>query len=170
MCRWLAYSGEPLYIEELVFKPRHSLIDQSLHATLETSTTNGDGFGIGWYGSRDIPGVYKSVRPAWNDGNLQVLASQIQSPLFLAHVRAATGTAIQQSNSHPFRHGKWLFCHNGRINEFGRIKRELALGVASELFPEICGSTDSELMFYLALTFGLEDDPVAGVEKMVGFV
>jgi hypothetical protein len=25
-------------------------------------------------------------------------------------------------------------------------------------------------MFYLALTFGLEDDPVAAVERMVGFV
>ena len=49
MCRWLAYSGSPVLIEELLYKPEHSLIDQSRHARLGVETTNGDGFGVGWY-------------------------------------------------------------------------------------------------------------------------
>src|SRR5215216_1828041 len=50
MCRWLAYSGSPILLEELLYKPEHSLIDQSLHSRLGVETTNGDGFGVGWYG------------------------------------------------------------------------------------------------------------------------
>ncbi|MGB5880567.1 MAG: class II glutamine amidotransferase, partial [Thermoanaerobaculia bacterium] len=170
MCRWLAYSGGPLYLEDLIFKPTHSLIDQSLHARAGETTTNGDGFGIGWYGSRDQPGLYKDTQPAWNDRNLQDLAAQIESSLFLAHIRAATGTAIQQTNCHPFRFGRWLFMHNGLIRDFQRIKRELALGVDPKLYSLIEGTTDSEIIFYLALTFGLDDDPIGAIERTVGFI
>jgi glutamine amidotransferase len=171
MCRWLAYSGAPLYLEELIFKPQHSIIDQSLSARTGPSTTNGDGFGIGWYGSRDSPGVYREVQPAWNDMNLRYLAGQIRSHLFVAHVRAATGgTPVQQTNCHPFQHGRWLFLHNGRIRNFGRIRRDLDFAVGTDLYNLMEGTTDSEVMFHLALTFGLEEDPVGGLERMVGFV
>jgi glutamine amidotransferase len=114
--------------------------------------------------------VYRSIHPAWNDRNLRELAAGISSPLFLAHIRASTGTAIQETNTHPFRYGNWLWMHNGLIREFARVKRELLLAVDDSLFTSIEGTTDSELMFYLALTFGLEDDPVAAVERMVGLV
>ena len=56
MCRWLAYSGTPVLLEELLYKPAHSLIDQSLHSRLGATTTNGDGFGVGWYGVGDDAG------------------------------------------------------------------------------------------------------------------
>jgi glutamine amidotransferase len=170
MCRWLAYSGSPIHLEELIFKPEHSLIDQSLNARVTATTTNADGFGIGWYGDRSFPGVYRDIRPAWNDNNLRDLATQIESRLFVAHVRSATVPPVQQTNCHPFRHGHWLFMHNGSIRQFTDLRRNLLLAVAPGLFPAIQGSTDSELMFYLALTFGLEIDPIAGVEKMVDFV
>lgn len=170
MCRWLGYFGAPLYLEELILKPKHSLIDQSLESHSGATTTNGDGFGIGWYGKRETPGVYKSTQPAWNDSNLRNLSAHIESPLFLAHIRAATGSAVQQTNCHPFQHGRWLFVHNGLIRGFDRVKRELILAVKSELYPEIKGTTDSELMFFLALTFGFEENPLSGLERMVGFV
>jgi len=170
MCRWLAYSGSPICLEELIFKPEHSLIDQSLSAKVTATTTNADGFGIGWYGGRSFPGLYRDVQPAWNDSNLQDLAAQIESPLFLAHVRSATVPPVQQSNCHPFRHGHWLFMHNGSIRRYSELRRDLLLAVAPGLFPSIGGNTDSELMFYLALTFGLEVDPSAGVERMVDFI
>ena len=170
MCRWLAYSGSPVLLEDVLFRTNHSLIDQSLSARASETTTNGDGFGVGWYGSRTEPGVYKDVRPAWNDCNLRALAAQIESPLFLAHVRAATGSPVQRSNSHPFRHGKWLFVHNGLINEFASLHRDLALGVLPELYHDITGSTDSEIMFMLALTFGLASDVHTGLARMAGFV
>jgi len=170
MCRWLAYSGEPIYMDELIFRTERSLIDQSLHARLGHDTTNGDGFGVGWYGTREIPGVFHGVRPAWNDANLNDLTSQVSSRLFLAHVRATTGSPVQKTNCHPFRYETWLFMHNGHIRDYMAIKRDLVLAVAPELFTEIKGTTDSEIMFYLALTFGLQDDPVLGMERMVGFV
>ena len=170
MCRWLGYSGGPLTLDELILKPEHSLIDQSLESRSGATTTNGDGFGIGWYGDRETPGIYKDVQPAWNDRNLRDLTAHIESPLFLAHIRAATGSAVQQTNCHPFRQERWLFVHNGLIRGFDRVKRDLVLAVEPELYPMIMGSTDSELMFYLALTFGLEESPLTGLERMVGFV
>jgi predicted glutamine amidotransferase len=170
MCRWLAYAGSPIRMEELLVKRDRSLIDQSLHSRQGATTTNGDGFGVGWYEEGEPPRVYRSTHPAWNDRNLRELAAGVSSPLFLAHIRASTGSAIQETNTHPFRHGNWLWMHNGLIREFPRVKRDLTLAVDDELFPSIEGTTDSELMFFLALSFGLEDDPIRGVERMIGFV
>ena len=170
MCRWLAYSGSPITLETVLLEPEHSLIDQSLRARMGVETTNGDGFGVGWYGDGREPGIYRSISPAWNDQNLRELATHVRSGLFLAHIRASTGTAIQQTNCHPFRHREWLWMHNGSIRDFGTVKRDLMLAVDPALYPSIEGSTDSELMFYLALTFGLNDDPVAAVERMAGLV
>ena len=170
MCRWLAYSGSPIRLEELLVKRDRSLIDQSLHSREGATPTNGDGFGVGWYEEGEPPRVYRSVHPAWNDRNLKELAAGISSHLFFAHIRASTGTAIQETNTHPFRHGSWLWMHNGLIREFPRLRRELVLAIDDSLFDSLEGTTDSETMFYLALTFGLESDPVAAVERMVGFV
>jgi predicted glutamine amidotransferase len=170
MCRWLAYSGSPILLEDALYTPAHSLIDQSLHSRLGAETTNGDGFGLGWYGVGETPAVYHSVAPAWGDTNLRELAGHIESPLFLAHVRATTGTAVQQTNCHPFRYGRWLLVHNGVIAGFHEMRRELMLAVDPSLFAEIAGSTDSEVLFHLALTFGLEDDPIAALERAIGFV
>ena len=171
MCRWLAYSGSPILIEELLYGPEHSLIDQSRHARMGVDTTNGDGFGVGWYSAdTETPALFRSIEPAWNDRNLREVTGHVHSPLFLAHIRASTGTAVQQTNCHPFRHGEWLWVHNGLVRDFHLIKRELALAVDESLYADMEGSADSEMLFYLALTFGLEDDPPRAVERMVGFV
>jgi len=170
MCRWLAYSGSPLLLEELLLKPDHSLIDQSLHSKLGATTTNGDGFGLGWYGAGDTPGLFHSTEPAWNDHNLRELAQHLTSPLVFAHIRASTGGAIQQTNCHPFRYGRWLWMHNGAIREFKSVKRDLAFAVDPSLYPLIEGSTDTELFFYIALSLGLQDDPPSAVERAVGFI
>ncbi|HLM92674.1 MAG TPA: class II glutamine amidotransferase [Gaiellaceae bacterium] len=170
MCRWLAYSGSPIRLEELLVKRDRSLIDQSLHARQGATPTNGDGFGVGWYEKGEWPRVYRSTHPAWNDRNLRELAAGISSPLFFAHIRASTGTAIQETNTHPFRYANRLWMHNGLIRDFHLVKRELQSAVDDAYFGFIEGTTDSETMFYLALTFGLEHDPVGGVERMVGFV
>ena len=170
MCRWLAYSGSPVLLEELLLKPKHSLIDQSLHSRLGAETTNGDGFGVGWYGVGDTPGVFHSIEPAWNDRNLREVGAHVMSPLVFAHIRASSGTAVQQTNCHPFRHGRWLWMHNGVIRDFHQVKRELMLAVDPSLYPQIEGSTDSETFFFLALTLELEDDPPAAVQRAVGLI
>ena len=170
MCRWLAYSGTPVLLEDLLYKPKHSLINQSLHSRLGAETTNGDGFGVGWYGEGKKPVVYKSVEPAWNDRNLYELAGHLRAGLLFAHIRSSTGTPVQQSNCHPFRHGKWLWMHNGSIARFQKIKRDLVLAVDPSLYADIEGSTNSEVFFFLALTFGLAHEPPAAVERAVGFI
>ena len=82
-----------------------------------------------------------SIEPAWNDRNLREIAGHVRSALVFAHIRASTGTPVQQTNCHPFRHGRWLWMHNGLIREFGTVKRDLAFAVDPSLYPEIEGST-----------------------------
>ena len=171
MCRWLAYSGSPVHIDDLLYEPTNSLIVQSLHSRLGAEETNGDGVGVGWYTEDSpTPGVFRSIEPAWSDRNLRELAEHTRSGLVLAHIRATSGSAVQQTNCHPFRHGRWLWMHNGLLAGFAAMKRDLVLAVDPDLFPFIEGSTDSEVLFYLALTFGLQDDPPAAVARAVGLV
>jgi predicted glutamine amidotransferase len=170
MCRWLAYSGSPVLLERALYSPAHSLIDQSLHSQLGAEATNGDGFGIGWYDDKPTPGVFRSIDPAWNDENLRELCAHIDSGHFFAHIRAAIGSPVQQTNCHPFRHGRWLFMHNGYVAELPRVRRDLAFAVDESLYPEITGTADTELLFYLALSFGLEDDPPEAVARTIGLV
>ena len=170
MCRWMAWMGQPVLVEELLFKTQHGLVDQSLHSRMGAETTNGDGFGLGWYGEGEGPGVYHNVAPAWADNNLRELAAHIESPLFLAHVRAAIGSVVQATNCHPFRRGNWLFLHNGYIADFHRLRRDLMLAIDPAQFADVQGSTDTEVVFHLALTLGLEADPIAALERTVGLI
>ena len=170
MCRWMAWLGQPLLIEELLFNSPHGIVDQSLHARMGAEPTNGDGFGLGWYGTGEGPAIYRSVEPAWSDVNLRELAAHLESPLFLAHVRAAIGSPVQETNCHPFRRGNWLFVHNGFIADFAKLRRDLMLEIDPELFAEVHGSTDTEVVFHVALTFGLEQDPIGALERTVALI
>jgi predicted glutamine amidotransferase len=170
MCRWMAWFGQPVLIEELLFKTQHGIVDQSLHARMGAEPTNGDGFGMGWYGTGKGPGLYHSVQPAWGDANLRELAGHIESPLFFVHVRAAIGSPIQQTNCHPFRSENWIFVHNGFINGFHEIRRDLMLAIDPQHFADVVGSTDTEIVFRLALTLGLKDDPIGALERTVGLI
>lgn len=171
MCRWLAYSGAPVLLDDLLYRPHHSLVLQSLHSDLGAEETNGDGFGLGWYdGHSPVPGLFRDIEPAWSDRNLHELAEHVRSATVFAHVRATSGSAVQQTNCHPFRHDRWLFMHNGGVAQFPRLRRDLQLAVDPDLFAQIEGTTDSETVFHLALTFGLVDDPLAALAAAVGFV
>jgi len=129
--------------------------------------TNGDGFGLGWYGSQSFPGIFHDTLPAWNDANLQSLSEQIQSKLFFAHVRASTGTSTSRENCHPFRLGRMLFMHNGLIGGYGSIRRDLEQMIPAEIFQERCGTTDSEAFFLLACGNGLEGDVKEALTRTV---
>ncbi|OKH87114.1 class II glutamine amidotransferase [Thalassospira sp. TSL5-1] len=170
MCRWLSYIGEPVYLDSLVFEPKHSLVAQSLHAEEAKTPTNGDGFGIGWYGHRSTPGLYREILPAWNDANLQSMAHNIESGLFFAHVRASTGTGTSRSNCHPFAFDKYLFMHNGQIGDYKLVRRELEALIDDKYYSLRQGTTDSELIFYLMLSFGLENDARRALRKAIATV
>jgi predicted glutamine amidotransferase len=148
VCRWLAYSGSPVLLADLLYGSEHSLIVQSLHARLGNEETNGDGFGIGWYGEEDAPAVFRGIEPAWNDRNLSTS-------------RSTSGRAWSSRTS-GYRRTRRFSSRTG--------KRDLVLEVDPALYPEIEGSTDSEVFFYLALTFGLEEDPPGAVARAVGLI
>jgi len=179
VCRWLAYSGPEIYLDALLIKPEHSLLMQSRFARENYVTglpdfpdgafpTNGDGFGIGWYGERPVPGLYRELRPAWSDENFSSLAASIKSGLFMAHLRAAYDGVVQRSNSHPFACGNWMMQHNGEVVGFQSIRRELLLELSPEAFARIKGTTDTEVCFQLALDYGLGEDPKGALERMAG--
>ncbi|RUO25575.1 class II glutamine amidotransferase [Aliidiomarina minuta] len=173
MCRWLAYTGDPIYLDTLITQPDHSLVQQSLNSRLNFNnagqllSTNGDGFGIGWYDQRKVPGVFKDEIPAWHDKNLANLCHHIQARTFMAHVRASTTGDIQRTNCHPFSYKNWLFQHNGQVSHFAKVRRELQMAIAPELFPCLHGNTDSETLFLLAITYGLMDKPKLALQRTV---
>jgi predicted glutamine amidotransferase len=170
MCRWLAYAGRSLLLEELLFKPENSLIRQSMAASKSIVPTNGDGFGLGWYGTQSHPGIFRDTLPAWNDANLHSLSEQIQSELFFAHVRASTGTSTSRENCHPFRHGNLLFMQNGQIGGYASVRRELEQKIPAELYCERRGSTDSEAFFLLACGNGLDGNVRDALQRTVAQV
>ena len=141
---------------------RHEVLARGAEpaATGRGAQPNADGFGL----AGTAIGRSRACTAAWRPrGAIATCASwpgRSRRRLFLAHVRAATGTPVEQSNCHPFRHGRWLFVHNGFIDGYARLRRDLLLAVDPELFRGIQGTTDSELLFHLALTFGLEEEPL----------
>lgn len=181
MCRWLAYSGPAVRLSKVVIEPSHSLIIQSRFARENyvegvpnfgdgAFPTNADGFGVGWFADLPEPGLYRDLRPAWSDRNLTELCSQVSSHLFFAHIRAAYDGIVSRSNAHPFKHGNWLFQHNGEISGYMRVHRSLRMRVAPELYPCIAGTTDTETCFYLALTEGLMDTPKDALLRLTAIV
>ena len=167
MCRFLAYQGQPVFLESVVSKPCHSLIQQSLHATESKTPINGDGFGLGWYGERPEPGIYRDLRPAWSDDNLLSICAQVRSPLFFAHVRAATGTATSRANCHPFTHGRSLFMHNGQVGGYSNIRRSLEAMIPDDLYRHRAGTTDSEAIFLASLARGAQEDAIAAFRAVL---
>lgn len=167
MCRWAAYIGEAIFLEDIVTRPGHSLIDQSHRATQCKSAVNADGFGLAWYGERPEPGLYRDILPAWSDPNLRSITSQVRSPLFMAHVRASTGTATSRNNCHPFAVGRWSFMHNGQIGGFDSFRRDADMMIPDTLYGHRKGATDSEALFLIALAEGLDTDPQGAMERAV---
>lgn len=167
MCRWAAYIGPEIFLEEIVTRPDHSLISQSLHSEQGKTDTNGDGFGMAWYGARPEPGLFRDTYPAWSDPNLLNLARHVKSGLFLAHVRASTGSATSRNNCHPFVYENWSFMHNGMAGGYDSYRKAVDQMIPDELYPHRKGATDSEAVFLIALGFGLKDNPKQAMEKTV---
>ena len=159
MCRIAAYTGPEIPLENIVVRPAHSLLEQSQHAAEAKLAVNGDGFGISWYGADDTPGLYRDVLPAWADDNLINLCRMVRSHHFIAHIRASTVGETSRTNCHPFKFGKWSFCHNGQIPHFKTIRRRMLADLPDDLFEARCGTTDSEMIFLTLLANGLDDDP-----------
>ena len=188
MCRLVAYIGKSIPLENIIVKPKHSLLEQSQVAQEAKLAVNGDGFGIAWYdgahdgvydgahdGAHDggegaqlqRPGLYKDVLPAWSDSNLPSICRMVKSDLFMAHVRASTFGTTSRENCHPFAYDNWSFAHNGGIGEFALIRRKVESLLDDAFYNARRGCTDSELFFLLMLTNGLADDAARAVSTTI---
>lgn len=168
MCRLLAYKGTPILIDNLLYKPKNSLVNQSLHAREIEEPLNGDGFGVGWY----VPEVnvepinFVSVNPAWSNRNLRSMATKIKTDCMVAHVRAASVGEVSESNCHPFQYNNLLMAHNGGIEEFGKVKRKIREPLSNELYNWIKGQTDSEHIFAYLLNYLLKNHRTIGTDEV----
>jgi glutamine amidotransferase len=170
MCRLVAYAGEPVFLDSLLIRPAASLISQSLAAREAKTVVNGDGCGIGWYGERPQPGVYRGTLPAWSDANLVSLCTQLRSHLFMAHVRSATFGEVATANCHPFTAGRHLFMHNGQIGDYERLRRRIDGLIPDALYPLRRGTSDSEAIFLAALSRGLAADSCAALAETLALI
>ena len=163
MCRFVAYLGPEVLLEDILVKPINSIVMQSLHARESHIPTNGDGFGLGWYvpNISPEPALFTSVLPAWNDRNLLHLTAKIKSPCFFAHVRAASAGGVSNFNCHPFVHGPWMLMHNGQIANFIMVKRHIRHLLDDDIYHWIQGETDSEHLFALFLQLSKGKDLTA---------
>ena len=153
MCRLMAYRGTPIIMDKLLYQPKNSLVNQSINAREIEEPLNGDGFGIGWY----VPEVnyepvtFVSVNPAWSNRNLRNLAPKMKTECMIAHVRAASVGEVSESNCHPFQYKNLLMAHNGGVEQFSRIKRDIRTPLSDEMYNWIKGQTDSEHIFAFLL-------------------
>ena len=154
MCRFVSYIGKPILADELIIKPKNSLMNQSHNALESEMTVNGDGFGIGWYNHqiRKEPALFRSIRPAWNDENLKYNASMIKTHCLLAHVRAATHGGVSIENCHPYQYKEFLMMQNGGIKNFLKIKRKLINRLDEDIFQWVYGDSDTQYTLALFLT------------------
>jgi predicted glutamine amidotransferase len=153
MCRFLFYAGTPVCLDDLLFRPKYSLIQQSTHAREREEPLNGDGFGLAWWApGSPVPGLFRSVSPAWSNENLQSLARVTRSPRVMGHVRAASeGLSVYEGNCHPFVCDELALMHNGDLAGFRADRRRLLAELSDRAFATIQGYTDSEFLFALFL-------------------
>jgi glutamine amidotransferase len=169
MCRLMAYMGSPIIIDKLLYLPKNSLINQSINAKELEEPLNGDGFGIGWYVA-DVnyePVTFVSINPAWSNRNLRNLAPKIRTECFIAHVRAASVGEVSESNCHPFQYKNLLMMHNGGVENFSLIKRQIREPLSDEFYNWIKGQTDSEHIFALLLHYLFKETSSVTPESVI---
>ena len=161
MCRLVGYLGSSIHLDELLYKPEHSLHHQSFNPQeLKSGVVCADGVGIGWYDAVGQPFIYRNTIPLWNDTNLEELSHYVKSDCALGYVRLAeAGSTLDMSNCQPFRSDKLLFVHNGAIANFQEtLYRPIRSSLSDSTYRLIKGITDSEHIFALLCEY-LQSSP-----------
>ncbi|KAF9267931.1 N-terminal nucleophile aminohydrolase [Marasmius fiardii PR-910] len=183
-------------LEDILIRPQHSIVkqvqehylpglfhhvdkasDEEQRADIAARNLfyNDDGTGVAFYTtvgsefgcvSYPTPQVYKTTMPPTNDINFRSLCENACSTTVFAHVRMAT-SEVQQFNNHPFTFGRHIFMHNGGVAHFTQIRRGLCEKMSQKAFGNIHGSTDSEHLAALYMSYlGDAWDTVYSLEEM----
>ena len=151
VCRFVAYLGEEIKLEELVYNFPHNLVVQSYAPKeLLVGNVNLDGFGCGWYNTavEKDPALYATLLPIWADYRFPTIAKAVASNIIFSSVRNATPPFPNELSSVlPLALGKYLFLHNGYITEYNKCKRRLENELPDEYFDMIQSRSDSAFIF-----------------------
>jgi glutamine amidotransferase len=165
MCRVLAYLGERIQMEDLLYKPDVSFVNQTHQAALlNRLNLAGSGF-LAWDAQSerpDLPFVYRSTQLPIYDRNLRALASKVRATCLLGHLRGVpynVGSIISEQNLHPFLfdNTRLALAHNGQLAHFDEMKFALLPHIKPHFARVVRGTTDSE--WFYALLLSQLDDP-----------
>lgn len=118
-----------------------------------------DGWGVAVYESgEDRWTVQKQPVCAGSDNRFVDVAVTTRGHSMVAHIRKRTVGPIGLENTHPFRRGRWVFAHNGTIDDLHALRRR----TSPSRLAEVEGATDSELFFACLLS---HIDAEGGAEK-----
>ena len=167
MCRHLVYLGPAATLHSVIIDPPHGLYKQAWAPRFQKrGAINADGFGVGWYasgasGASDAPDLdlgdpeparYRQAVPIWADESFADLARVTRTGALLAMVRNATpGTSQGPAAVGPFRHGRWLFTHNGVLEGWPSSTAGVAATLPALSLLELEARVDSALSWALVL-------------------
>jgi predicted glutamine amidotransferase len=107
------------------------------------------GWGVAIYDADDASWrVHKEPVCADGDERFFDVAVTSRGHSLVAHVRKRTVGPVGMANTHPFRRGRWVFAHNGTIDDVTGLRRR----VSAERLAEVTGDTDSEVFFAYLLS------------------
>lgn len=161
MCRALSYYGQPILLDELLYRPDNSLIKQSYDPKLMSFIQNLAGFGMALWDESSFhprePYLYKTPTLPFFDVNLKHLAIKTRLNCLLAHVRGvgySEEEMVTQQNVHPFifPHHHLVLAHNGQLAKFSQMKFQLLRYVKPQIAAAIAGTTDSEWLLAVLLS------------------
>ncbi|HMV70645.1 MAG TPA: class II glutamine amidotransferase [Pseudomonadales bacterium] len=150
MCRLYALlASEPTRVGCSLACSQNNLMRQS--AGDADGVQHAHGWGVAEYTHRG-PVVERQAWAAYDGERFSQRVARIRSRAVVAHVRRATVGSLSVDNTHPFRHGRFTFAHNGTLPAFDRLKPRLLAATSQRHRSAICGQTDSEHLFHYLLS------------------
>jgi glutamine amidotransferase len=160
MCRFVAHLGERVLLDDILFEPDSSIIDQAVYPQM-LSALNLAGFGLlAWDGESpgaELPYSYRTAAVPFYDRNLRALSRKVRVTALIAHVRGVIFSdreVVNEQNVHPFRYEgvPVALAMNGDLDRFPEMRADVAELVAPEVSRRVEGTTDSEWLYALILS------------------
>lgn len=160
MCRVLAYLGEPVLLDDLLYAPDNSLVRQS-YAPQRLRMLNLAGFGVAaWDPASRGPGqpyTYHTPGLPVFDANLRGLARKVRPTCVLAHVRGvqfSEASSVGPQFLHPFLYPNMgvALAHNGDLHRFDEMRPRLQRHLRPEVSRLMRTALDSEWIYALFLS------------------
>ncbi len=131
MCRHLGYLGPPQTLHSLIYDGEYSLETQAYAPRMtQGNLLNADGFGVGWYQDGE-PVRFRRAQPL--DRPVVPRGRRCRTCIMRGRGDPVGDdrVPVDESCAQPFRAGRWLFSHNGKIEGYGGIESKLRELVAT---------------------------------------